>query len=139
MKMRKLKEKMIKKLRVRMKVKMMIEHIKLKHSKIKAKCLQKIKKSSRKQKIDKKIIYQQLNIVNSLDINKEGIEDLFKKKDEVDSICKKMEKSSDARGLSIYLPNEISPETLFGKSNSELTQEKADLLSSINLSINEHK
>ena len=57
MKMRKLKEKMIKKLRVRMKVKMMIEHIKLKILKVKAKCLQKIKKSSRKQKIDKKIIY----------------------------------------------------------------------------------
>lgn len=50
-----------------------------------------------------------------------------------------MKKSKDAKGISIYLPNEISPETLFGKTSVETNKEKADLLSSVNKSINDHQ
>ena len=50
-----------------------------------------------------------------------------------------MKKSKDAKGVSIYLPNEIAPETLFGKTSTETNKEKADLLTWVNKAISEHQ
>jgi len=54
-------------------------------------------------------------------------------------LLNKMRKTKDAKSLSIYLPNEISPEAVFGKTTIDLNKQKADLLSSVNKSISEHK
>lgn len=65
-------------------------------------------------------------------INSQNIDKLVKDKGDIDKIIKKMMKSKDARSESIYLPSEISPDALFGKTSKELNKEKADLLSSVN-------
>lgn len=72
-------------------------------------------------------------------INPDGKELLIKKKQNIEEHIKKMKKSKNAKSVSIYLPNEISPDSLFGKPTSEIHKEKADLLTSVNKSIGEHQ
>lgn len=72
-------------------------------------------------------------------LSSENVDDFMAKKKEIDKTLKKMKKSKEPRQLSIYLPNEVSPEMLFGNNNVELNKEKADLLSSVNKSVSEHQ
>ena len=72
-------------------------------------------------------------------INPKGMDLLIKNKKRIEDTIKKMKKSKDAKNESIYLPNELSPESLFGKSPAESNKEKADLLSIVNKAISEHQ
>lgn len=72
-------------------------------------------------------------------LNSKGMDEMIKNKIKVDEVIKKMKKSKDAKSEAIYLPNEISPENLFGSPSVEINKEKADLVSLVNKSISDHQ
>ena len=64
---------------------------------------------------------------------------LIKNKKRIEDTIVKMKKSADAKNESIYLPNELSPEMLFGKPTADMNKEKSDIITTVNRSISEHQ
>ena len=72
-------------------------------------------------------------------LNQQGLKEIIKNKGRCEKTIEKMRESDDPKSESIYLPSEVSPETLFGKSTGEMNKLKAELISTINKSISEHQ
>lgn len=64
---------------------------------------------------------------------------MAKNKKRIEDIIEKMETSDDPKEELFKMPNELSPDTLFGKPIADMNKEKADLISTVNKSINEHQ
>jgi hypothetical protein len=72
-------------------------------------------------------------------INTKGVDELAKNKKRIEDVIERMKTSDDPKEELFKMPNELSPETLFGNPIADINKEKAELISIVNKSINEHQ